>query len=119
MSRELSLREREQVCEKYSSGQPSTALSREFGVSCHVILRVLRQGGIQVRSKGGRVKQYDGGWTAAFVRAYSAGETIASIADRMGVGQGTVWRALKRAQIGARPHGLRKATVRPPKDPGA
>lgn len=105
------------IVKEYLAGETSTSLGKRYGVSSHAILRLLRKANIRIRSKGGSDKVYDEGWTAAFVAAYQAGEAIMSIAERMGVGHGTVWRALHSANIPPRPHGLRTRTVTVPTDP--
>src|SRR5258708_17148811 len=105
------------IVKAYLAGETSTSLGKSYGVSSHAILVLLRKAEIRIRSKGGSDKVYDEGWTAAFVAAYQAGETIMSIAERMGVGQGTIWRALQSEKIHPRPHGLRTQTVKAPTDP--
>ena len=101
---------------EYEAGESSTILSKRYEVSNHFVLKSLRDAGVNIRSKGGKKKIYDEGWTQAFVEAYKKGETIHSISKRMGVGQYTVLRALQADNIERRPHGLRALTVTIPSD---
>jgi hypothetical protein len=106
-----------EICNAYLGGTPSTRLAKQFGISCHAVLRLLRARGISIRNKGGKPKVYDAGWSQRFVEAYRSGATIIEVAKRFGVGQGTIWRSLRSLGEPPRPHGLRKATVRIPTDP--
>ncbi len=58
-----------------------------------------------------------GSLTTEIVDAYSRGQTIIEIAERLGIGQGSVWRTLRAEGVERRPHGLRKPTIVMPNDP--
>jgi hypothetical protein len=47
-------------------------------------------------------------------RAYESGESISAVADRFGIGFGTVQRALQSEGIAFRPHGTQQRTVQTP-----
>lgn len=99
---------------EYEAGESSTVLAKRYDTKPQSIIRLLRKAGVTIRAKGGREKIYDEGWTQTFVTAYQQGETIQSIAERMHVGKGTVWRALK--TTGTRLRGIKAMTVTIPSD---
>lgn len=108
-----------EIVEDYEKGTPSPIIAKKHGVSTHVVLRILRSAGVEIRSKGGTKKIYDKGWTQTFVDAYLSGESIQSIAKRMQVGFGTVQRGLNSVGVKKRPNGLRSRTLKSlPSDPG-
>jgi hypothetical protein len=67
--------------------------------------------------RGGSKPKYGEGITRQWVDAYKGGETIREIAERFGVGDFTVLRALDTGGVSRRRQGLRKATISVPTDP--
>lgn len=59
-----------------------------------------------------------GSFTDKIVAAYKSGQTMKEIANRLEIGQGSVWRTLQTQGIDSRPHGLRQGTIKMPTDLG-
>jgi transposase len=97
------------IINEYKSGVSSPDLAKKYNKGNHTILKILRDNGVEIRSKGGKKKQYDYGWTQEFIKRYKSGQSIQSIAKELRVGYGTVMRSLK--DIKKRKVGLRKQTI--------
>jgi lambda repressor-like predicted transcriptional regulator len=105
-----------EVIAAYHGGMPARKIADKYGTNATNILAALRKAGVAIRTRGGKPKKYGKSWSETFVAAYQSGESILSIAIRLGVGQYTVWRSLKAEGIAARPHGLRPLTIHIPKE---
>ncbi len=102
---------------EYCNGTSSDTVGQCYSISGTEVLNLVRRAGHAVRTKAGKPKIYNEGWTERFVTAYKSGKTIVEIAKEMGAGQGTVWRALASKDIICRPNGIRKQSITIPTNP--
>ena len=94
------------LIKRYVSGESSTKLSREFGISVDAVLRIIRRNGYSIR-KGGRrkldlpIKE--------IVDKYCSGKKVDEIAEEYGVCREVVRLRLVEANVELQ--GIRKSTV--------
>lgn len=106
------------IVASYESGQNTVQLGAKYDVSSRTIRKHLLRAGVVMRPPHrGSELRYDDAWIDDVVKAYLGGETMDVIAVRLGVGRGTVWRALTARAVTVRPHGLRASTVTVPSNP--
>lgn len=105
-----------EIVTAYEAGASSTTLAAKYGTTQHAILKLLRDNGATIRTKGGWARVYRDGFTEELATLYASGMTIQQIAERLGIGFGSVRRGLAAGGVQSRPHGLRKASIIVPTD---
>jgi DNA-directed RNA polymerase specialized sigma24 family protein len=88
-----------EVCARYTKGENSVQLSKEFGVSVSSIIKYLRSAGVKVRnlseSRGGLTDEQK----VEACKMYKKGKTAREVARLFGVDQETVLKALRKAGV--------------------
>lgn len=102
------------LADEYLGGATSTELGTKYGMTHAAVTRRLKRAGVALRPARRRTVYDKREKAAAMVAAYTAGEPMAQIGERFGVGRSTVCRAIHSAGATTRPHGLRRRTVSVP-----
>lgn len=83
-----------EVVQRYTSGEPSTALADHFKVAKSTILRILRENSVVVRRQPLTSKQ-----VATAKRLYESGLSLSAVAEQMSVNQETMRVAIINAGV--------------------
>lgn len=102
------------LTDEYLGGATSTQLAAKYDMTHAAVCRRLRRAGVAIRPARRRTIYDKREQAASMVAAYRAGEPMALIGARLGVGRSTVCRAIRSAGATTRPHGLRRRTVSVP-----
>lgn len=95
--RRLSAEAIQQLVSDYQAGVPSTQLATRYGISKGAVLRLLREQGIPIRRQAMTEADID-----QAAQLYRAGNSLAAVGAKLGYDHGTVWQALKRAEVAMR-----------------
>jgi len=108
------LKHAETIVSEYGAGVHGTVLAERYNVQQSAMYNFLKSQGVQIRARGGKTPKYES-FNDQFLAMYREGKTIAQISEQLGVGNGTVQRAI--AKYGKpRPNGTRQQTIHMPQD---
>jgi DNA invertase Pin-like site-specific DNA recombinase len=94
LSQRLSQETIRQIVTRYEAGEPSTALTKEFGIGKGSVLKVLREAGVTMRNQGLSNEQIDDAQ-----RLYESGQSLGRIGEKFGVDHTVVRRQLIRRGV--------------------
>lgn len=99
----------QEIAALYLAGETGYSIARRFGVTDPTVYRALKRQGI-TRRKGGRRSTWEdtGSNRRDLVAAYEAGESVRSIARRLGIRTNRVTQVLDEADVQLHPGGRRR-----------
>lgn len=90
-SLDLTPGQRREIAQRYADGETSPALGAAFGISHNSVIRVVKEGGVEIRSLKTQMAPEH---LQALLDRYSDGESVNDIAASMGRGPNTIRRLL-------------------------
>lgn len=98
------------IVRRYQAGEPTTTLSKDFGVSRSGIASLLRKEGVALRGQAMTQEAID-----RAVALYRQGLTIRQVADKVDYSYSTVRSALRSKGISIRSTGAKRGLTRAPR----
>ncbi|HXI17808.1 MAG TPA: HNH endonuclease [Chloroflexota bacterium] len=87
------------LSERYTSGERSGALGREFGIHPATAREIARRGGAPINPRGNRYRAFSPSEVAEMQRLWHGGLSQHAIGQRLGAVQTTISKALQRAGV--------------------
>jgi hypothetical protein len=103
LKRRLSPQERAELVARYSAGEDTPALSREYGISKCGLLHLLRKEGVTMRKQA-----ITPGDAKRAARLYGSGLSITEVVHRIGYSYSTVRKSLHGSGVVMRPKGIKR-----------